>query len=138
MTHSFLQWLEGFSWRVRDDGILNLIMVQDLSLTVVVSVLASNVPASSWTRWCATHFATCSGVRWSLDKVTGGPLSMLCTMAVIAVPASSGCLSLDPRWGLLRLEVTLGCLLRGLSGRRLRSVCRDVLGLVSYPLAKIG
>ena len=90
MTHSFLQWLEGFSRRVREDSILNPIMVQDLLLIVVVSVLASNVPASSWTRWCATHFATCSGVSWALDKVTGGPVRMLCAMAVIAVPASLG------------------------------------------------
>ena len=122
MAQSFLQSLEGFSRRVCDDAILNPIMVQDLSLIVVVSVLASN----SWVRWCATHIATCSGVRWALDRVTVGPVSMLCAMAVITVPAS------------LRLEVTLGCLIRGPSGQRLRSVRRYVLGLVSYPLVKIG
>ena len=109
---------------MRDDAILNPIMIQDLSLIVVVSVLASNVPASSWVRWCCTHFAICSDLRWALDKVTGGPVSMLCAMAVIAVPALPGCLSLDPRWVF--------------SDQELRSVCRDVLGLVSYLLAKIG
>ena len=50
MLHSFLQSLEGFSRRVRDEAILNPIIFQDLSLIVVVSVLASNVPASSWVR----------------------------------------------------------------------------------------
>ena len=80
MFQSFLQSLAGFPCRVREDAILNPIMIQDLSLIVVVSVLASNVPASNWMYWCCTHFATCSDV----------------------------------------------------------SVCRAVLGLVSYPLAQIG
>ena len=63
MFHSFLQPLAGFSRRVREDAILNPIIVQDLSLIVVACVLASNVRASSWVRWCCTHFATCSDVR---------------------------------------------------------------------------
>ena len=88
--------------------------------------------ATSWVRWCCTHFATYSDVRWALDKDTVGPVSMLCAIAVIAVPASSGCLSLDPRWV---LEVTLRCQLRGLSVQELLSDYRVVLGLVSYPLA---
>ena len=75
-------------------------MVQDFALIVVVSVLASTVLASSWMCWCCTHFATCSDERWALDKVTGSPVSMLCAITVIAMPASFGCLSLDPRWGL--------------------------------------
>ena len=86
---------------MRVDAILNPSIVQDLSLIVVVSVLASNMRASNWVRWCCTHFATCSDVRWALDKVTGGPVGMLCAIAVIAVPASSVCLSLDPRWVLV-------------------------------------
>ena len=99
MVQFVLQLLDGFSLRVRDETILNPIIVQDFSLIVVVSVLELNVPASSCTRWWAIHFATSCGVRWAFDKVTGGPVSMLCAIAVIAVPASSGCLSLDPRWG---------------------------------------
>ena len=67
---------------MREDAILNPIMIQDLSLIVVVSVLAPNVLASSWVRWCCTY-------------LTGGPVGMLCAIAVVAVPASSGCLSLD-------------------------------------------
>jgi len=97
MVQSVFQLLDGFS-QMRDDAILNPIIIQDLSLIVVYSVLASNVPASSCTRWCATHFATSRCVRWAFDRATGGPVSMLCAMAVIAVPASSVCLSLDPRW----------------------------------------
>ena len=97
MFQSFLQPLVGFSRRVCEDTILNPIIVQDFSLIVVVSVLELNVPASSCTRWWAIHFATSCGVRWAFDRVTGGRVSMLCAMAVIAVPASSGCLSLGVR-----------------------------------------
>jgi hypothetical protein len=66
------------------------------------------VRASSWVRWCCTHFATCSDVRWALDKDTGGPVSMLCAIAVIAVPVSSFCLSLDPRWVLAPARGDIG------------------------------
>ena len=50
MFQSFLQSLAGFLRRMRDDAILNPIMIQGFSLIVVVSVLASDVLASSWVR----------------------------------------------------------------------------------------
>ena len=68
MFHSCLQSLEGFSRRVSDEATLNPIIFQTFSLMVVVSVLESKVRASSWVRWCCTHFATCSDVRWALTR----------------------------------------------------------------------
>ena len=71
MVQSFLPSLAGFSRRVCDDAILNPIMVQDFALVVVVSVLAS-----SWVRWCCTHFATSLpltlGGGWFRLEVTSG------------------------------------------------------------------
>ena len=58
MFHSDFQSLEGLSRRVRDEAILKPIILQACSLIVVVSVLESKVRASSWVRWCCTHFAT--------------------------------------------------------------------------------
>ena len=108
MFQSAFQSLEGFSRRVRDEAILNPIIFQAFSLIVVVSVLESKVRASSWVHWCCIHFATCSDVRWALDKDPGGPVSMLCAIAVIAVPVSSVCLSLDPRWVLVPARGDIG------------------------------
>ena len=108
MFHSDFQSLEGLSRRVRDEAILKPIILQACSLIVVVSVLASKVRASNWVRWCLIHFDTCSPVRWALDKATGGPVSMLCAIAVIAVPVSSAGLSLDPRWVLVPARGDIG------------------------------
>ena len=58
MFHSPFLSLEGFLRRVRDEAILKPIIFQACSLIVVVSVLESKVRASSWVRWCCTHFAT--------------------------------------------------------------------------------